>query len=158
MKRLTGCPAVYWGGWPETYARWFREGLPEDWTTHEAFFGAEGPVLWGHTLCGVFGGAFGENLVDFGEETLEQTPEYRVYRDCFGVIMKELTGKSNIPLHLDYTLKTADDWPQYKRMLQRDTVKIPADLDEVAAAEASGNPDLHLCRITDGVGTQLDGG
>lgn len=134
-------PAIYWGGWPETYARWFAEGLPEDWAAHEAFFGAEGSCLWGHTLGGIFGGAFGENLVDFGEETLEETPAYRVYRDRFGVIMKELQGQSNIPLHLGYTFKTAADWPRYKQMLQRDPAKIPADLDaQVAAAEASGSP------------------
>lgn len=134
-------PTVYWGGWPETHARWFSEGLPEDWSTHEAYFDAEGSILWSHTLCGIFGGAFGENLIDFGEETLEQTPEYRVYRDRFGVIMKELTGQSNIPLHLDYTLKTAHDWPQYKQMLQRDPRKIPANLEaQISAAEASGNP------------------
>ncbi|HEY3377182.1 MAG TPA: uroporphyrinogen decarboxylase family protein [Armatimonadota bacterium] len=135
-------PAVYWGGWPETYTRWYSEGLPEERSTHIPFFGAEADCLWGHTLCGVFGGPFAENLIDFGEETLEETADYRIYRDRFGVILKELNGQSNIPLHLGYTFTTAADWPRYKAMLQRDPAKIPtANLEaQIAHAEASGHP------------------
>jgi hypothetical protein len=77
-----------------------------------AFFGADAPCLWGHTLCGIFGDAFAQHLIDCGEETLEETPEYRIYRDRFGVITKELRGQSNIPLHLAYTFNTAADWPR----------------------------------------------
>jgi hypothetical protein len=125
-------PVIHWTGWPETRERWLAEGLPEDVDEREHF----DAVPW---AAGV-GVRLGLHPV-FEEETLEETDEYRVFRDAAGVVQKDWKHKSCIPQFLAFTLKTAADWDEYKRRLQPDPGRIPDDLDEqIARAESSGLP------------------
>jgi len=125
-------PVIHWCGWPETRERWIAEGLPPDANEHE-YFGAV--PLW----AGV-----GVNLdlfPLFEEEVLEDTEEYRIFRDAYGVVQQDWKHKSCIPHYTDFTLKGAADWPEYKKRLQPDPARIPKDLDKhIAAAEDSGLP------------------
>jgi uroporphyrinogen decarboxylase len=61
---------------------------------------------------------------------LEETDEYRILRDPSGVICQDWKHKSCIPHYIDFTLKTADDWPEFKKRLQPDPGRIPENLDE----------------------------
>lgn len=125
-------PVVHWTGWPETMERWYAEGLPRDVDIHE-FFGTT--PHW--TSPGVNIGLFPL----FEEEIIEETEEYRVLRDGCGVILKDWKHKSCIPHYIDFTLKTAADWPEYKKRLQPDPARIPVDLDEqIKKGECSGLP------------------
>ena len=125
-------PVIHWTGWGETMERWYGEGLPRDANVHELF----GAVpMW----AGV-----GVNLdlyPAFEQETLEDTEEYRIFRDGSGVILQDWKHKSCIPHYIDFTLKSAEDWPDFKRRLQPDAARIPPNLDDhLAGAEASGLP------------------
>ena len=125
-------PVIHWTGWPETRERWLKEGLPADISEHE-FFGAV--PMW--TGVGVNISLF----PPFEEEVLEETDEYRIFRGGDGVISKDWKHKSCIPHFIDFTLKTAKDWDEFKKRLQPDPARIPADLDQrIANAEASGLP------------------
>ena len=125
-------PVVHWTGWQETMERWYSEGLPRDTNVHE-FFGTT--PHW----AGV--GANLDLYPAFAEETLEDTDEYRIFRDQAGVVQQDWKHKSCIPHYLDFTLKSADDWPEYKKRLQPDPARIPANLDaHITNAQASGLP------------------
>jgi len=125
-------PVVHWTGWTETMERWYSEGLPRDANVHE-FFGTT--PHW----TGV--GANLDLYPAFEEETLEDTDEYRIFRDKAGVVQQDWKNRSCIPHYIDFTLKTADDWPEYKKRLQPDPARIPANLDaHIANAESSGLP------------------
>jgi len=123
-------PVLHWTCWEETWERWYGEGLPRDADPHE-YFDAD-PIWVGvSTELGL--------CPPFEEEVLEDTPEYRVFRDGAGVVMKDWKGKSSIPHYIDWSLKSADDWPEFKKRLQPDPARIPADLDDqIARAESSG--------------------
>jgi uroporphyrinogen decarboxylase len=125
-------PVIHWTGWPETFERWEREGMPPGVNQHQYF---DAVPNW--TGVGVDLGL----LPAFAEETLEDTPEYRIFRASDGVVQQDWKYRSCIPHYIDFTLKTARDWPEYKRRLQPDPARIPADLDErIRQADASGLP------------------
>ncbi|OGV86812.1 MAG: hypothetical protein A3K19_00725 [Lentisphaerae bacterium RIFOXYB12_FULL_65_16] len=127
-------PVIHWTGWPETLERWKREGLPEGANIHQ-FFGAV--PMW--TGIGINLGL----LPEFTEETLRETAEYRVFRAKDGVIQQAWKQRSCIPHYMDFTLKTATDWPEYKKRLQPDPARVPANLDQqIRNVDASGLPIL----------------
>jgi uroporphyrinogen decarboxylase len=123
-------PVIHWTGWEETLERWYAEGLPRDANVHE-YFGTT--PQWGWVGVNL------DLLPAFEEESIEDTPEYRIFRQADGVICKDWKGKSCIPQYIEFTLKTAADWPEYKRRLQPDPARIPENLQQqIATAEASG--------------------
>ena len=125
-------PVIHWTAWPETMERWYGEGLPRDADVHE-FFGAVPQWGWITTNLDLFPA--------LEEETLEETAEYRIFRDTSGVILKDWKNKSCIPNYIDFTLKEAKDWDDFKRRLQPDPARIPDNLDQrIAEVEASGQP------------------
>lgn len=123
-------PVFHWGGWPETVERWEREGLPPG-ADQRAFFRAV--PHWVGVGCNL-------NLCPpFAEEILEETDTYRIFRDRDGVVQQDWKKRSCIPHYIDFTLKTAAEWPAYKKRLQPDPARIPADFDErIRKAESSG--------------------
>ena len=125
-------PVIHWTGWTETLERWEQEGMPPGVNHHEYF---DAVPHW----TGI-GADLGLRPA-FEEETLEDTPEYRIFRDTAGVVQQDWKHRSCIPHYMDFTLKGASDWDEYKKRLQPDPARIPADLEErVRAAEASGLP------------------
>lgn len=131
-EKVDRMPVVHWTGWAETMTRWYAEGLPREADVH-AFFDTVPPWagLWTHL-----------NLFPaFEEETFAETDDYRIFRDGDGVICQAWKHQSCIPHYIDFTLKDASGWPEYKKRLQPDPARIPADLDaRIAQIEASGLP------------------
>ena len=130
-------PVVHWTGWPETMERWYSEGLPREADVHQYLHADPlsaniGINVWLHPM--------------FEEEVLQETDEYRILRDVEGVVSQQWKHQSCIPHFIDFTLKDAGNWPEYKKRLQPDPARIPADLDvQIAAAEASGLPICFNC-------------
>jgi len=130
-------PVFHWAGWEETYGRWHSEGLPADIglggdrSAEQAYFGTN------RHWAGV--GVHLNLFPAFEEEVLEETDEYRIFRDTSGVVQKDWKGRSCIPNFVDYTLKEAKDWPAFKERLQPDPARVPEQLDQhIADAEGSG--------------------
>lgn len=114
------------GWWQDTLIRWHREGLPEEIDTNEkadSFFGIE---------------QFASVPVDiylnppFQTETLEETSSYKVVRDGDGVISKIFAdGTSSIPHYIKFPIETRDDWIEFKKRLNPETPRYPANWDEI---------------------------
>jgi len=133
-------PVCHWAGWTETRTRWVAEGLPTD-ISEQQFFNAN-PLWFGlWTNLGLYPA--------FEETVLEETAEYRIVRDRDGVTCQHWKNKSCIPHYMDFTLKTAKDWDEYKKRLQPHPGRLPADLDaRIAQAETAGLPvELELASL-----------
>lgn len=113
-------PVSHWAVWPETMERWLREGFPRGKDQHE-FFGV--PPRWAGVPVNL------GLLPDFPEKVLEETEEYKIVRGADGVIAQQWKNRSCIPHYMDFTLKTAADWPLYKDRLQPCIERIPPDLE-----------------------------
>jgi len=125
-------PVVHWHGWNETMERWYKEGLDPKANIHE-LLGTKPHWAWI--------GAHLDLLPWFPEEVLKETDEYRIKRGGDGVVQQEWKNKSCIPHYVDFTLKTAADWPEYKKRLQPDPARINPKLDEwIDNAAKSGLP------------------
>lgn len=116
----------------ETKARWIKEGMPENVDAHKYF----------NTVLMYSSVGINTNLYPFfEEEVIEETDEYRIFRDRDGTIQKKIKHKSSVPHFVDFTLKEARNWDEYKRRLQPDPARIPENLDNnIAASETSGLP------------------
>jgi uroporphyrinogen decarboxylase len=66
---------------------------------------------------------------------LEQTAEYVVYRDSFGVTNKNDPGMRSLPLELDNPVKDRRSWEEYKPHYAESTIpdRLPPDWDRIAA-------------------------
>lgn len=127
-------PVIHWTAWPETFERWYKEGLPKGTDRYEFFNAVPNWAGVGVNL---------ELYPVFEEEVLQDTDEFRIVRGGDGVIMQEWKRKSCIPHYIDFTLKEAKDWPQFKERLQPTPERVPENLDQqIAEAENSGLPIL----------------
>lgn len=125
-------PVIHWTAWDETYERWYQEGLPKDCNQQEYFNAVPQWTCIGAIL---------EFFPAFEEETLEETDDYRIFRDSSGVIKQDWKKRSCIPRYIDFTLKGAKDWPQFKERLQPHPDRIPIDIERrIEAADKSGLP------------------
>lgn len=125
-------PVCHWTGWEETLERWYAEGMPRG-VNEQEYFNAR--TMWDIVWPNV--GLYPA----YEEEVIEETPEYRIFRDVDGVVCKDWKGRSCIPHYIDFTFKTAKDWPEYKKRLQPHPDRIPKDIHEQAAnLIEAGNP------------------
>lgn len=73
------------------------------------------------------------------EETIEDTPEYRVYRDSWGRVVKLIKGTSTLPLPAAYPVKTMDDWLKMKPMFEYAAERVSAaDIEKAKALQSQG--------------------
>lgn len=123
-------PVIHWACWPETRERWITEGMPTDADEHEYFKAVPACTFVGVSL---------DLYPPFDEEIWEETPEYCVFRGTDGVVQKQWKDRSSIPQYVDFTLKDARDWTEFRKRLQPHPGRIPGDLDDqVAEAENCG--------------------
>ena len=123
-------PVCHWAVWPETYERWKNEGLQEvpgqdyNITVSESL---EASAINNDVYVEI--GLF----PPFEEETIEETDEYRIFRQGDGVIAQHWKNKSCIPHYIDFTIVGPDwekGWDKYKKRLQPDPGRIPKNFDE----------------------------
>jgi len=125
-------PVIHWDGWDETLERWYDEGMPRDQNVHEYLDAVPNWAWLGADL---------KLFPRFEEEVVEETDEYRIFRNEEGVVCQDWKHKSCIPHYMEFTLKTADDWPEYKKRLQPDPARLREDLDSaIRQAEKSELP------------------
>jgi len=128
-------PVWHWVGWPETEERWANEGLPRDADRHQ-FFKSEGMPSGVPINLSLMPG--------FSEETIEETDEYRIFRQGDGVIAQHWKGRSCIPHYIDFTLKDRSGWDEYKKRLQPHPDRIPPNIDETIASLKESNRPLSV--------------
>jgi len=125
-------PVVHWGCWDEVYVEWQAQGMPAGADEYE-FLGVPRAERDVGINCELF--------PPFDYEVLEEDEESRIVRQGDGVIARHWKDRSCIPHYIDYTLKGAEGWDEYKKRLQPDPKRIPADHDErIHKVQASGSP------------------
>ena len=94
------------GPWASTLERWRREGMPADveWSD---YVGAD------HIRS-----ISADNSPRFPVETLEETPEYRIYTSQWGATQKQWVHAAGTPQHLDFIVKDPDSWAKAKERMQ----------------------------------------
>lgn len=98
---------LYLGPWDETVEKWKQQGFDPaaDWEK-ELGYDSGFQVIQGINLgldpC-------------FSEEILSETESSYISRNSFGAVMETLKSNETIPRHLDYPVKSMEDWVKLKR-------------------------------------------
>jgi len=93
--------------WPETRARWQREGLPPNVDLNE-YFGLD-PVV---CINDLFEPSFG-----LPRRTLEQTGEYRVHMDGYGKTVRDWINVSRPQELVEPAIRSRADWERLRERL-----------------------------------------
>ncbi len=69
----------------------------------------------------------------FKKEVIEQTDEFIIYKDSFGVLCKNDTNMSSLPMELENPVKDWNTWNEYKQHYSVNTIekRLPLDWDNV---------------------------
>ncbi len=130
-------PIWHWTEWPEVTQEWAEQGLAPD-QDRRAFFETD-PWPAGVPVNP-------DLYPTFEFELLEETEEYRIYRQGDGVVCQDWKHRSCIPHYIDYILRDRESWPEYKKRLQPHPDRIAPNIDEVCAAlNAGDNPVVITC-------------
>ncbi|OPZ86059.1 MAG: Uroporphyrinogen decarboxylase (URO-D) [bacterium ADurb.Bin429] len=123
------------GPWPDTLARWRREGLPAGTDPHAYLGVASMPTVNISPVTGLY--------PRYEERTIEETDTVRIYTDGYGRTVRDFKDHTSMPEWLDFPVKTPDD---LRRVLNEHyqvddlNARFPADwAEKVAAANASDN-------------------
>jgi uroporphyrinogen decarboxylase len=129
-------PVIHWTCWEDTILRWKEEGLPqhiERLQGEHSFFNAH--YQWSTISCHLGPYPLFDTIIE------EETDEYTLFWDGQGVLTKDFKHAESVPHYMDWTFKTADDWPRFKERLQIYPERVPKRLHEqIERAEGSGLP------------------
>ena len=123
-----------WGYWPETIARWKREGMRGDnpWDDLPITFYHRVPVQ-----VRIFPA--------FAEEVISETPDARVIRDGAGIVKEVYKLATTMPRFLRHPVASPGDFEALKERLDpTDPARFPADWAEQARRLAGRNSVLVL--------------
>lgn len=95
------------GPWPETLARWHREGLPED-ADYARVCGFDGDLRHLVPVNGFL-------CPGFQEQVLEEDERTRVVVDGWGARKRERKDGVSMPEFLSFAIRTRADWEREKR-------------------------------------------
>ena len=114
-----GYIGLYENIWPETLSAWQAQGLNDC---------ADACLRFGFDI-GRLGGAFDPQPVPGFTEVIEDTPEYRVTADSFGVTRKTFKHNASIPGAESHKMNTCDVWQSaYKpELFKHNDRRIPAE-------------------------------
>ena len=100
---------VPWGG---TLRRWVREGMPAgmDWRD---YFGVDKTTI-----------VTADISPRYAREVLEETERYVIFKNEWGVTMKQLKQEDATPEFLDYRICDSALWKEAKRRMQPDPARI----------------------------------
>ncbi len=91
--------------WNSTVERWHKEGMPEkmDW---RVFFGTD-IVEW----IGV------DNSPRYATGIIEETDEYKVFKNSWGATLKDFKHSATVPEFLDFTVNSREKWEAAKKRM-----------------------------------------
>ena len=91
--------------WGATIERWQREGMPKD-VSYVDFFGLDKVAAIGV-----------DNSPRYPGGVVEETEEYVIYRDSWGVTLKNWKHAASVPQYLQFTIKDPDTWRAAKERM-----------------------------------------
>ncbi len=114
-------PVLHWKTWPETHREWLQQGLPENVSENRYLNACSLSANVGINV---------ELYPPFEEETIEETHEYRIFRQADGVVAQHWKDRSCIPHFIDFTMKDRSGWDDYRKRLQPCPERLPKDFDK----------------------------
>ena len=129
FEEVDHVPDIEFGYWDDTFKGWHQQGLPPQIDNNaiaDRYFGFA-PSVGVPASVGLLPG--------FEYKVLEDKGDHRIIQDSQGVkCMVHSDGTDSIPRFLDWSLKTPDDWQQFKERLNPDDPRrYPDNWDEVVA-------------------------
>ena len=105
-EKFDRMPVIHWDGWKEFNEKLDAAGArPNDYAK---FLNAESIGTPSFGIEGVAAGLF----PPFNEEVIEQTDQYRIFRNFQGVLVKELKGQSSLLGNIEFLLKDCKGLPE----------------------------------------------
>ncbi|MCL2486211.1 MAG: hypothetical protein FWE86_01255 [Oscillospiraceae bacterium] len=101
--------------WDGTLARWRREGMPSD-VDWQDYFGVD---KWTRIEVDI--------SPRYGGKVLEETDDYIIYINPYGVTQRCFKELDSTPEHLDYRVNTPEEWEKAKKAMAFDENRIPWD-------------------------------
>jgi len=136
FEKVDRVPFWDYGYWAENIDVWKKEGLPEEVTDIEEFFGIE---TWTHPPVNI------DLCPGFTEEVLEENERSRVIRDTAGIVKRESKVGSSIPQFLEFPVKNRRDWEEIKERFNAETTeRYPEDWDEQVKILNAGEKPVFL--------------
>ena len=122
-------PDEEFGYWDDTFRRWHQQGLPRQISSNsiaDRYF-CFAPTVGVPVNIGLVPG--------FEQEVLEDRDDHWIIQDGNGVkCLVHSDGTDSIPQFLDWSLRTPDDWEQFKERLNPDDPeRYPDNWDELVA-------------------------
>ena len=101
-------PLWQWVGWEELEREWdaefVRRGLPADTSRYEYLDAEPFPIEMPINV---------KLYPAFEEETIEDTPKYRIFTQNDGVVAQDWKKRSCIPHYVDFVFKDRSGWEEY---------------------------------------------
>lgn len=101
--------------WPSTIERWHKEGMPEGVDFRDYF-----------DLDRVAGISV-DNSPRYPGGIIEETEEYVIHKDAWGVTMKNWRHSASVPQYLEFTIRDPDTWRAAKERMVPSDDRIPWD-------------------------------
>lgn len=98
--------------WGSTVARWREEGLPENMSPQE-YFGMD-----------LVTGIGGDTSPRFESEVVEETDEYVITLSPWKTKVKNFKDHGSVPENIEFYLKSAEEWEEFKPHLQPDRDRV----------------------------------
>jgi len=100
---------LYESWWPETLRDyWIKEGYPDKDLSPAKHFGYDLVTMWPVPDAGPLSGQDG---------VVEESDQWQIFRNGYGATLKQWKHKSGTPEHIDFTIKTRQDWNKVKGSL-----------------------------------------
>jgi len=94
--------------WNDTYAEYAAKGKIKDGESYDDHFGFDMSLLWPFHMA---------IDLEFKDEIVSETEETVLIKDGNGAYLRRHKIHDSTPEHVDYTIKTREDWDKVKHML-----------------------------------------
>ena len=97
---------VFWPPWARARARWEREGMPEEASNLQDFFGSDQPPHHLPVNCGP--------CPSIERQVLEEDDDYVVFTDTWGIRRRDYKHGESMSEFLEFPIKDRKDWEQFR--------------------------------------------
>ena len=104
--------AIFEQAWGPTMSRWQAEGMGD--ARHVDYFDLDQVVL----IYGI------DNSPRYPEVTVEETEEFRTYRNNWGTVSRNFKKQTSVPEFIEPGIVTPDDWRRAKARMIKDAGRI----------------------------------
>ncbi|MDR2569054.1 MAG: hypothetical protein LBD23_01985 [Oscillospiraceae bacterium] len=106
---------IYEHFWIDTYADYEKKGKIKEGEDYDSHFGFDMSIFWPLNLM---------IDIDFEHETVAETEDTITIKDGNGALLKRHKHHDTTPEHVDFTIKSREDWDKVKHMLTPDPRRI----------------------------------